>query len=280
MSNKSESTPAVPEEMIRFYQEQYAEEGRLSEGVFQLEMARTEEFFQRYLPQPPAVVYDVGGGPGVYACRLALRGYEVHLVDPVPRHLAQAQEASDRQADFPIAGFELGSAARLSRPEESVDAVLLLGPLYHLPERRDRLQALREAHRVLKTGGMLLAAAISRYASVLGGLFEGILSDPEFSAIVQRDLQDGRHYNPTEKPQYFTTGYFHLPDELGAELCTAGFAHEATLAVEGPGWLLADFNRRWEDPQRREILLEAVRQLETAPSMLGVSAHLLAVGRK
>jgi ubiquinone/menaquinone biosynthesis C-methylase UbiE len=100
----------------------------------QLELARTQELLQRYLPPPSAVIVDAGGGSGVYAGWLARLGYEVHLIDPVPKHVEQARAASARQTDHPVASIRLGDARRLELPDQSVDAVLLLGPLYHLTE--------------------------------------------------------------------------------------------------------------------------------------------------
>jgi SAM-dependent methyltransferase len=168
----------------------------------------------------------------------------------------------------------------VERADQSVDAVLLFGPLYHLTDRPDRVQALAEARRMLRAGGLVLAAAISRFASVLDGLVRGYLDDPQFTRIVERDLRDGQHRNVTNNPAYFTTAFFHHPEELAAEIREAGLRHEKTLAVEGPGWLLQNFAEHWEDAGRRERLLEAVRSLEAEPSVLGISAHLLAVARK
>jgi hypothetical protein len=158
--------------------------------------------------------------------------------------------------------------------------VLLLGPLYHLTERADRLQALAEARRVLRPGGVVAAAAISRFASTCDGLLRGYLDEPAFGAIVERDLRDGQHRNPTGRPEWFTTAYFHLPGELGPEVAEAGLRLEALLAVEGPAWLLADIGERLADPDRRETVLAAIRRVEAEPSLLGASAHLLAVARR
>jgi len=253
--------------------------GRLFRGHGMLELARTQEIILRHLPPPPGAVLDVGGGPGIYACWLAGRGYGVTLIDASPLHVEQARAASTRQPEHPLAGCRLGDARRLDGRDASARAVLLLGPLYHLTERRDRLQALREARRVLEPRGLLFAAAVGRYASLLSGVSENLLRDPDFAAIVARDLRDGQHRNPTNK-EYFTTAFFHRPEELEAEMREAGFNLVELLGVEGPGWLLSDLEQRWADPAERERLLQAARAVESEPTLLGLPPHLLAIGRK
>lgn len=253
--------------------------GRLfSNGEPALELARTLELLERFLPAPPADVLDVGGGPGVYAGVLARRGYRVRLVDVLPLHVEQATAAAAAQLDAPFEA-RLGDARELDEPDESRDAVLLFGPLYHLTERDDRLRALGEARRVLRPAGVVVGAAISRFASLLDGLQQGFLADPEFAEIVARDLREGQHRNPepVERPEWFTTAFFHHPDELAKEVVEAGFALEAVLGVEGPGWLFPD---KWRDPGQRELVLRAARLAEAEPALRAVSAHLLVVGRK
>ncbi len=266
-------------EILSFYKN-YDESNRLAAGVFQLEYARTQEILLRALPPPPAVILDAGGGPGVYSCWLAQRGYEVHLLDPVPSHLEQARERSAQQPEHPVAGFTLGEARQLDFADDRFDTVLLMGPLYHLLEREDRIQALREARRVLRPGGVLCAAAISRFASACDGLFQNLLGDASFAAIVQNDLRDGRHRNPTGNLMYFTESYFHRPEELAEEITAAGLQHEQTLAIESIGWLLQNFEEWWNEEARRGQLLEIIRRLESAPSLLGASAHLMGLAQK
>jgi ubiquinone/menaquinone biosynthesis C-methylase UbiE len=256
------------------------ERDRLAAGPGALEFVRTQALLERYLPAPPAVVADVGGGPGRYAVWLAERGYRVHLVDPVALHVEQAGVAAKGRPGAVLASAEVGDARALRLPDASVDAVLLLGPLYHLPEHAERLQALAEARRVCRRGGVIIAAAISRFASTLDGLRGGYLEDPAFAAVAAGDRQDGRHRNPTGDPAYFTTAYFHRPEDLAAECSAAGLAHEATFAVEGAAWLLPDLDARLADQRRRAVLLTALAALEAEPALLGVSAHLLVVARR
>jgi SAM-dependent methyltransferase len=272
-------SPKPPPELLAFY-EATDEAGRLELDYFPLERARTQEIVLRHLAPPPAAVLDVGGGAGAYAYWLAARGYSVTLVDPVPRHVRQAKDAA---AAHParLAGIQEGDARALPAADESADAVLLLGPLYHLTERADRLRAWREALRVLRPGGVVFAAGISRFASRLDGLRTGrLFDDPAFAVIVEQDLADGQHRNDTEDLRYFTTAYFHQPAELEAEGLEAGFARVAVLAVEGSGAFLPDFARRWSDPAHRAALLGFLARVEQEPAILGASPHLLAVGRR
>jgi len=265
---------ASPLDDVRAHYSQGEERARLESPLGKIEFARTVEIVRRHLPPPPAVVADIGGGPGRYALWLADSGYQVRHRDLVGLHVEQL--TADAAADGLSVETAVGDARSLDLPDDCVDAVLLLGPLYHLTERVDRMLALREARRVLRPGGLVAAAAISRFASALDGMYAGYLSDPEFWPIVQQDLADGQHRSGSSELPAFTTAFFHRPEELVAEVREAGLELEALLGVEGPGWLLAD---RLDDPVARDHILQVGRLLEGEPSTIGTSAHLLAIGR-
>ena len=270
--------PEFDPAIARFYHS-VPEEDRLVKGPFLLEALRTRELIERYAPAPPATVVDIGGAAGAYAFWLADAGHAVHLRDAVPRLVAKARERSAARSQ-PLASCEVGDARATNLAGASADVVLLLGPLYHLTTAADRVRALGEAARVLKPGGRLFAAGISRWASALDGLCRDLFQDPAFVAIVDRDVRDGQHRNPTDRLDYFTTAYFHRPEDLRQEALDAGLVVDGVFGIEGPGWLFPDVQARLDDPRRRADLLRVARIFESEPSVRGVSAHLLLVGRK
>lgn len=265
---------------ILSYYSKFNEAERLLQGVGKLEFTRTQELIWRYIQRPGGIVLDIGGAAGIYSLWLSRQGYQVHLIDPVETHIHQAKDASEIQNKYPIRSMTVGDARDLPFGDNFADAVLFMGPLYHIVENESRIRALEEAHRVLKRRGILFAAAISRFASAMAGLFQGLLDDPQFSNIVERDLQDGQHRNPTNHNSYFTTAYFHHPEELYSELIAGGFCHVNVFAIEGPGWLLQNFENHWGDTKKRNRLLEIIRKLESESSLIGISAHVMAIAKK
>ena len=271
-----EMTGELPPEIAAYY-ERGKEHERLSSGVGLLELLRTQQILRRTLPPPPATVLDVGGGPGAHATWLARDGYDVLLVDPVPSHVEQARQISQDQSGHRFR-TELGEARRLPVDDESQDVVLLLGPLYHLTARSERVAALLEARRVLRHAGVLVIAGISRFGDWLYGLQFELLGDPDFYRLAAESVRTGQHRSSGER--WFTTAYFHLPDELRDELEEAGFERVELVAVEGVGPFLPDLQARLDDRARRDQLLGDLEAIEHEASLLGASAHLLAISWK
>jgi SAM-dependent methyltransferase len=259
-------------------QEHYArglELERLAESTGRLEFERTKEIILRYLPSPPAVVADIGGGPGRYALWLAQLGYQILHRDLMPLHVEQLRQAASGNSRIQTA---LGDARQLDLASHSADAVLLLGPLYHLAHRKDRLQALAEVRRVVQPGGPVFVAAISRWATRMDGilrlrLYESISgAEAELSAIERT----GRL--PPLRPGSFC-GYLHRPAQLRAELAASGLQVLDLVSVEGPAYLLDDLAARLADDEDRRVVLETARALERVPELLGIGPHLLATAR-
>ena len=252
------------------------EQERLNEGEGVVEFERTKEILLRHLPEPPAVVADVGGGPGRYALWLAGRGHRVEHRDPVALHVDQLRATAGGLAQVATA---VGDARALDLADDSVDAVLLLGPLYHLRRRRDRVRALAEARRVVRPGGPVFVAAISRWAPRLAGelrlrLYEELPAIREETPRVERT-----GFIPPLLYQSFT-GYCHRPGQLRAELRGAGLEVLDLVAVEGLAFALSDLDERMADPVGRAVVLDAARAIERVPELLGLGPHLLATARR
>jgi ubiquinone/menaquinone biosynthesis C-methylase UbiE len=244
----------------------------LVDGRPRLEYVRTLELLDRHLPSPPGRIVDIGGGTGVYAVPLAERGFEVHVIEPIEGHVEQVAQTA-RHAGLRSLTAELGDARDLSGVTACADAVLLLGPLYHLTEASDRATALAEARRIVRPGGVVVAVGISRFASLMDGLKRKNLDDRIFRPIVQRDLESGQHRNPDvqTRPEFFTTAYFHRPEELRYEALTAGLVDVNLFAVEGPSWIV-------EDPADLDNQLFAARAVESEPALMGATSHIMMIG--
>ena len=244
-------------------------------AFFRWEKMRTLDLLDRFLPSAPAVVLDVGGGAGAYAFPLAERGYAVDLIDPVPLHIEQARQTAATLAVTPRS-FQLGDARAIPCADGAADVVLLLGPLYHLTDYNERIQAIAEARRVLHPGGVLMAVAISRFASALDGVARGLIHDPEFVRILKQDLASGQHRNETGNPDYFTTAFFHHPDELRSELVEGGFPAPKLCAIEGPLWIAP----QWLDSAPQDEVMATMRAIEGEATLIGASAHIMGVAKK
>ena len=250
--------------MQQHYAAQDEGERLLRSGHGRLELERMQELFARHLPPSPAVVLDVGGATGIHATWLAEHGYDVHLIDPVQRHV-------DAAAAYGTFRVSRGDARELPAGDATADAVLLLGPMYHLTARTERRAALLEALRVLRPAGTLMVAAISRFMALLDWGASGQLTE-DIAARLTPVLATGDH----DPRLGFTDAHFHLPDELRREVEEAGAEHVQVLGIEGPLWTAVDAGG--DSEELFQGALRAARMTETEPSLLGANPHLLAIG--
>lgn len=262
--------PELAPEVTTFYTHAFDEGARLTSSADgRLELLRTQELLRRFLPDAPAHVLDVGGGTGVHARWLVQDGYEVDLVDPIARHVEQARH---------VCTATLGDARSLTAKDSSYDVVALLGPLYHLPDRDERLRALREAARVARPGGLVAAAAINRYASI----FEHTALAHLHTERLRKSIADILATAAYDGQRGFTVSYFHRAEELADELRTAGLRRVHVFGIEGPTWsLLKTVEQNTGAPPSDDLFqsaLTAARLAEPYPELLAASSHLLAIG--
>ena len=258
-----------------YYDENVEREWERLGARHRTEFAVTLRALQAFLPPAPANLIDIGGGPGRYALELAGLGYAVSLVDLSPANLLFAQQ-KERESGVPLQTVQQANALDLSMfADESFDGALLMGPLYHLLEESQRLQALREARRVLKPGGVLAAAFISRFAALRDsaqGYPEWLIDYPErVEQLISRGINlDGWG---------FTEAYFAHPDEIIPLCQAAGFETLKRMGCEG---VVSGHEKKINqlnaaDFEKWAALNYAVSQ---DPAAIGASDHILYIGRK
>jgi len=268
----------MSDDVVKHYTEAFDEDKRLDARIGPFEYERTIKVIARYLDHEQLVVIDVGGGSGAYALWLAAQGHFVHFVDLVPRHVEMVT-ATARERSLTLGSAQLADARSLPFGDEFADLVLLMGPLYHLTELRDRLHALRECSRVVKKGGRVLCTAISRFASMLAGFRFNRFDDPEFEAMVDRDLLEGQHRNPVYGSNHLGTAFFHTGIELRQEIDSSGLACEKIVGIESPVGLLPQLED-WirERGRMYELAMKYARRVEEEEDLIGASFHLLGIG--
>lgn len=262
----------IDADISNFYT-QSSEESRLKLGLGPLEFERNKELITRYLPESRGLIADIGGGPGHYAQWLSGLGHQVVLVDPVPKHIQQAEKrAKNSKHSFRCV---LGEARALPLENHSADVVILHGPLYHLQDLSDRIMALKEARRVLKIGGIVLGFAINYVASTLAALQNGMLHHQQVFSMCKQELLSGEHHPPSDFPGILAQGYFHRPSGLISEFEAAGFNPVSLLAVEGLVWMDSKYFESWSDPEKKKRLLELLELTEADREVLCLSPHMM-----
>ncbi|MGC9347251.1 MAG: methyltransferase domain-containing protein [Anaerolineae bacterium] len=243
-----------------------------------MEFAVTLRALDDHLPPPPADILDCGGGPGRYAVTLTRRGYNVTLFDLSPELIALARAKAEGHG-VELAGYEQGTATDLSRfGADRFDAVLLMGPLYHLLEETERRQALAEAYRVVKPGGWVFAAFISRYAGHIDAAAHYPERAPKMPELYYRIAETGL-LPPRANGSTGFTAYFAHPNEVRPLCRRLGLDVTALLAVEGvtSGREEKISALEGEDWQ---FWVDLNYKIAQDPSILGGTEHLLAVCRK
>ena len=186
-------------------------------------------------------------------------------------NIEEAKKNGETHKDFPLARYEVGDARKIDVPDSSIDVVLFFGPLYHLDEENRQI-ALKEAYRVLKPDGMILAQGVSKYCTLFNAYFDGKIKDQKMALEIKNTLKTNDLVYKSAK------FYTHTPGELKSEIEDAGFSKVEVLAIEGLGkWIDDEY---FEDERQREQLLEFLEITQFDSSIMGVSSHIMAIGQK
>lgn len=168
---------------IEAFYNKASEETRLDKGMGIFEFERIKTLIEKYISSSSSKIIDIGGGTGKYSEWLAKKGHQVHLVEPVFKHIKIAQTRANKLKNkFSV---HLGESRKLEFPNNYADLIILHGPLYHLQKKEDRDLTISEAKRVLKNDGIILGFAINYTASTLVGLLNGLIHKKNFFCNVQ-----------------------------------------------------------------------------------------------
>lgn len=242
----------------------------------QLEFDITWRYLEQYLPASGSVL-EVGAATGRYTLGLARRGYAVTAVDLSAGLLAEcrrnlAEAGLEQQVQLVVADARDLSAV----PGQDFDAVLLMGPLYHLVEEEDRKLALRQAAGRLRAGGVIFSAFLSRYG-VLGDMLKRNPAWIEDQAVVRSLLERGRR--PDDAPPGGFRGYFARAAEIAPLHEALGFETLVLAGIE-PAISADDESYNQLYGAQRRLWLDLLFAVSREPSILAASRHVLYIGRK
>ena len=265
-------------EVYEFYNNG-AEIDRLERGLGIVEFYRSKEIVSQYITKK-STIYDIGGGIGKYSEWLAGQGHDVTLIELAPTAVDYAKK--NMKTSYKA---EVGDAREINKSDENADVVLLMGPLYHLQNKSDRIKALSEAHRVLKKGGLLIAAGISKFSSTTWALSVygngcDFIDDDVYLNMLKHELATGEHIRPEEYPFIIANAYFHTIDELRNEIQNSSFEVLNYHAVEGCVWITPKLEEKWQDIDSRNRLLDIIHATEHEETLMGLSPHFLVVAKK
>lgn len=263
------------------YYSMFDEWGRLDREPIEFHV--NWHYIRSYLPKTGKVL-DNGAGPGKYAMELAQAGYEVTLTDLVPRLVEIAQEKADELGvSEQFEGFHVMDARNLSvLQDEQFDASLALGPMYHLQGEQDRIQAIQELHRVTKKAGVVFVAFMPRIRHVLSSLLYPENWRPNDNIKdIQKFIQTGE-FNHSDEGRFTGAYYFNI-EEIKPFMESHGFETLNLVGSSNIGSLLSQEQwTYWKDRGENEIrqLIELLIETATDPTVLGISSHLLYIGKR
>lgn len=263
------------DDIVSFYNNEVdGEDNRLE--CHQLERDMTWRYFETFLPEGSRIL-EIGAATGGHTLWLASRGHRVIAIDFAEALLARCREKLTKAGLQERVDCRVDDARTLRYvPESEFDAVLLMGPLYHLFSHQDRLFALKQAVQRLKTNGVFFSSHISRFG-ILGDLMCNIPQWIEEKDEVWSIIEHGR--DPENYPEGQFRGYFAKVDEIIALHEEAGLQTLALAGVEPAISADDDSYNRLKGVQR-ELWLDLLFKVSQEPTTLAASRHLLYVGTK
>ncbi|WP_434748817.1 class I SAM-dependent methyltransferase [Paenibacillus amylolyticus] len=266
------------EHIIRYYSG-FDEWGRLEREP--IEFIINMNYIREYLP-PGGLILDNGAGPGKYAMELAKSGYQVTLSDLTPSSVELAQEKAEALELTPqFDGFHVLDATSLNGiADDTYDAVLMLGPLYHLQQEKERAAAMRELYRVTKPGGAVFVAVQSRMRMSINSLQSPQHWRPNDNIGAIRSFVERGTFDHQDQGRFTGAYYFHVKDVVPF-MEQHGFETVQLIGSSSLKAMITDEQHRyWKERGEEQELLQYMIKAAKDPSILGISSHLLYIGRK
>jgi S-adenosylmethionine-dependent methyltransferase len=262
-------------DIVAFYNSALeSEQSRLERH--QLEHDLTWRYLNRYLPSEGAIL-EVGAATGRYTLELAKRGYALTAVDLSAVLIEKCRKGILDQGLERQVRFIVADARNLSEVAgKGFDAVLLMGPLYHLVVDADRKMALKESFDRLREGGVIFSSFISRFG-IMGDLLKNVPDWIGNQAEVRSVLEEGK--SPDDFPRGGFRGYFAQPSEIAPLHEEIGFDTLVLAGVE-PAISADDESYNRLQGKQRGQWLDLLHTISTERSILGASRHLLYIGQK
>lgn len=257
--------------LIEFYN-RYDEDCRLALRHGSVEFLTTMRYIERYI-RPGDRVLEIGAGTGRYSHTLARRGYTVDAVELVEHNMEIFRQ--NTQPGEKVTLIQ-GNAMDLSAfPDNTYDITLVLGPLYHLYTAEDKRQALREAIRVTKQGGVIFAAYVISDGCLLDdGFHRGNVSVAEY---IEKGLIDPHTFAAHSEPK----DLFELVRKEDVDRLMAAF-HVARLhyvATDGCALFMREAVDAMDD-ETFELYLKYHFATCEREDLAGVTSHALDIFRK
>lgn len=266
------------ENVIDYYS-RFDEWGRLDREP--IEFIINWHYIKQYLP-PHGNVLDNGAGPGKYSMELARHGFNVTLSDLTPGLVEMAKVKADELGlTKHFKGFHVLNAANLDElPNEEFDASLMLGPLYHLQREEDRINAVTELFRVTKKGGIVFVAFQSRMRMTITSLQYPQHWKPNDTMDSINEFRATGIFNHADKGRFTGAYYFNIND-IKPFMESHGFGTVDLIGSSSIGGLISNEQRQfWEEKGESQKLMNLLIELAKDPSVLGISTHLLYIGRR
>lgn len=263
---------------IEVFYNRASEDTRLEKGMGIFEFERIKSLIAKHTTTTPSKIIDVGGGTGKYSEWLAKKGHQVHLIEPVLKHIKIAKDRSQKLKNkFSV---HIGESRKLNFPDNFADLIILHGPLYHLQDQTDRKLTICEAKRVIKNNGIILGFAINYTASTLVGLLNGLIHKETFFDMCKEELTTGIHNPPDNFPWLLAEAYYHRPEQLKDEFINQGLTYLNIYAIEGMAWLDKAYFSNMLNHKRKKTLLELIKITENDSYLLPFSPHMMIAVKK